>query len=141
MRTIVLGLTIGVAAALAAQTPETNPLAQYIPKNMKPYYLDILSLKDKTDTALPDGERAQWMEKHLAYIRSQVEAGKFVLVGPVTEEHRIRGIAIVRADSQEEAQRIASSDPLVKSGHLVVEIHPILLEDLSSIKFDYPPGK
>jgi uncharacterized protein YciI len=141
MRNIVLGLTIGVAAALAAQTPEANPLAQYIPKNMKPYYLDILSLKDQTDTVIPDGERAQWMEKHLAYIRSQVEAGKFVLVGPVTEEHRIRGIAIVRADSQEEAQRIASSDPLVKSGHLVVEIHPILLEDLSSIKFDYPAGK
>jgi len=135
---ISLVLAIAVAGILAAQTPEANPLAQYIPKNMKPYYLDILMLKDKPDTALPDGERSQWMQKHLAYIRSQVEAGNFVLVGPVTEENRIRGIAIIKANSPEEAQRIASSDPLVQSGHLVVEVYPILLEDLSAIRFDYP---
>ncbi|MGB7846340.1 MAG: YciI family protein [Candidatus Acidiferrum sp.] len=138
MREIILVLAIGTAGILAAQTLETNPLAPYIPKNMKPYYLDILMLKDKPDTALPEGERAQWMQKHLVYIRSQVEAGKFVLAGPVTEETRIRGIAVIKADSLEEAQRIASADPLVQSGHLVVEVHPILLEDLSSIRFDYP---
>jgi uncharacterized protein YciI len=108
---------------------------------MKPYYLDMLLLKDKPDKALPEAERAQWMQKHLAYIRSQVEAGKFVLVGPVTEENRLRGIAIIKADSLEEAQRIASSDPLVQSGHLVVEVHPILLEDLTGLRFDYPDVK
>jgi hypothetical protein len=54
-----------------------------------------------------------------------------VLVGPLTEESRLRGIAIIKADSLEEAQRIASRDPLVQSGHLVVEVHPILLEDLT----------
>jgi len=134
----VLFSILGIAGLLAAQAPADNPLAPYIPKNMKPYYLDILMLKDKPDTALPEGERAQWMQKHLAYIRSQVEAGNFVLVGPVTEENRIRGIAVIKANSPEEAQRIASSDPLVQSGHLVVEVHPILLEDLSSIRFDYP---
>ena len=128
---------LGIAGLLAAQAPTGNPLAPYIPKNMKPYYLDMLLLKDKPDTALPESERPQWMQKHLAYIRSQVEAGSFVLVGPVTEENRLRGIAIIKADSLEEAQRIASSDPLVQSGHLVVEVHPILLEDLSSIRFDY----
>lgn len=129
---------LGIAGLLAAQAPMGNPLAPYIPKTMKPYYVDLLLLKDKPDTALPEGERAQWMQKHLAYIRSQVEAGKFVLVGPVTEENRLRGIAIIKADSLEEAQRIASADPLVQSGHLIVEVHPILLEDLSSIRFEYP---
>jgi uncharacterized protein YciI len=70
------------------------------------------------------------MQKHLAYIRSQVEAGTFVLLGPLTEENRMRGIAIIKANTPDEAQRIASGDPLVQSGHLVVEVHPIPLQDL-----------
>lgn len=132
---------LGIAGLLAAQGPADDSLAPYIPKNMKPYYLDILMFKDKVDTAIPEGERPQSMQKHLAYIRSQVEAGNFVLVGPVTEENRIRGIAVIKADSLEAAQRIASADPLVQAGRLVVEVHPILLEDLSSIHFDYPTVK
>jgi uncharacterized protein YciI len=138
---IVVALSLAIAGVLAAQTPSENPLAPYIPKNIKPYYLDLLLLKDKPDTALPESERQQWMQKHLAYIRSQVEAGRLVLVGPITEENRLRGIAIIKADSIEEAQRIASGDPLVQSGHLIVEVHPIMLEDLSSIQFDYPALK
>jgi len=141
-RGVLFVFLIGIAGLLGARTPQENPLAPYIPKNMRPYYLDLLMLKDKPDTALPEAERAQWMQRHLAYIRSQVEAGRFVLVGPLTEENRLRGIAIIKADSLETAQRIASGDPLVQSGHLVVEVHPILLEDLSSIRFDYPqPSK
>jgi len=129
---------VGVAGVCSAQRPADDSLAAYIPKNIKPYYLDILMLKDKADIAMPEAEQ---MHKHLAYIRSQVEAGKFALVGPLAEQDRIRGIAIIKADSLEEAQRIANGDPLVQSGHLIVEVHPILLEDLSSVKFDYPAAK
>lgn len=138
IRRITLLGALAVGATLAAQTPAENPLAPYIPRNMKPYYLDMLLLKDETEPEVPEAERAQWMEKHLAYIKSQVAAGKFVLVGPVTEEHRLRGICVIKANSQEEAKRIASGDPLVQSGRLVVEVHPILLEDLSQIRFEYP---
>jgi uncharacterized protein YciI len=108
---------------------------------MKPYYLDILLLSDKPETALPEAERAQWMQKHLTYIRSQAEAGKFLLAGPLTEENRIRGVAVIKADSTEEARRIASGDPLVEAGQLTVEVHPIMLEDLSSIRFEYAAMK
>jgi uncharacterized protein YciI len=144
MRSPFCKVTLVIVAALStlllarAQAPAENPLGPYIPKNIKPYYLDMLSLEAKPETALPENERTQWMQKHLAYIRSQVEAGKFVLVGPITEENRLRGIAVIKADSLEEAQRIAAGDPLVQSGHLVVEVHPIMLEDLSSIRFEYP---
>jgi len=132
---------LGLAGLLGAQTQQENPLAPYIPKNMQRYYLELLLLKDKPDTALPEAEHTQWMQKHLVYIRSQVEAGKFALVGPITEESRLRGIAVIKADSLGEAQRVASADPLVQSGHLIVEVHPILLEDLSAIRFDYPAPK
>jgi len=138
---LVLACALAFAALLVAQTPADNPLAPYIPKNMRPYYLDMLLLKDKPDTALPEAERAQQMQKHLAYIKSQVDSGKFVLVGPITEENRLRGIAVIKADSLDEAQRLASGDPLVQSGHLTVEVHPILLEDLSQTRFEYPAAK
>jgi uncharacterized protein YciI len=137
----ILVFTLAFSALLMAQTPPDNPLAPYIPKNMKPYYLDILVTKDSPEASISDAERMAWMQKHLAYIRLQAEAGKFVLVGPVTEEGRIRGIAVIKADSLEEARGIAANDPLVQAGHLSVEVHPIQLEDLSSIRFDYPPLK
>lgn len=70
-----------------------------------------------------------------------MEAGRFVLVGPLTEDNRIRGIAVIQAASLEEAQRIASGDPAVQSGHLAVEVHPILLEDLAGVRFDYPANR
>ena len=73
---------------------------------------------------MPEAER---MQMHLAYIRSQIESGKVVLVEPLAEQNRIRGIA--------------TGHPLVQSGRLTVEVHPIMLEHLSSVKFDYPATK
>jgi uncharacterized protein YciI len=141
MKNICLVLTMGVAGVLCAQTTVENPLAPYVPKNMKPYYLDLLVKNDKPEAAVTLAENAERMQKHLAYIRTQVEAGKFVLVGPLTEDNRIRGIAVIQAASLEEAERIASGDPVVRSGHLSVEVHPILLEDLAGVRFDYPADK
>lgn len=138
---LILGLALTVAVYLAAQAPAENPLAPYIPKNTKSYYLDLLMQKSPPAAEPREGERMEWMQKHLSYIRSQVEAGKFVLVGPITEESRLRGIAVIKADSLEEAQRIASGDPLVQAGKLEVEIHPVMLEDLSGVRFDYPNAK
>jgi uncharacterized protein YciI len=141
MKKMLPALMLGVAAVLGAQTPVENPLAPYVPKNMKPYYLDLLVKSDKPESAVTPAENAERMQKHLAYIRSQVEAGKFVLVGPLTEDNRIRGIAVIQAASLEEAQRIASGDPAVQSGHMAVEVHPIMLEDLGGVRFDYPAKK
>lgn len=141
MKDVCLVLTLGVAGVLGAQAPAENPLTPYIPKNMKPYYLDILLKSDKAEAAATPAENAERMQKHLGYIRSQAEAGKFVLVGPLTEDNRIRGIAVIQAASLEEAQRIASGDPVVQSGHFMVEVHPILLEDLAGVKFEYPAMK
>lgn len=47
-------------------------------------------------------------------------SGKFALVEPRTQENRIRDIALIKADSADEAQRIASGDPLLQAGHLAV---------------------
>jgi len=137
----VVMICLSVVGFLLGQTPAENPLAPYIPKNTKPYYLDLLTLKNAAAPGVTEENKTEWMQKHLAYIRSQVEAGKFVLVGPLMEENRLRGIAIIQASSLEEAQRVANGDPLVQAGRLETEVHPIMLEDLSSVKFDYPSLK
>jgi uncharacterized protein YciI len=138
IRKMMLLSALGFAALLAAQMPTDSSLAPYVPTNMKPYYLDLLLLKDKPETGFTEGDRPQSTQKHLAYIREQVEQGNIVLVGPLQEENRLRGIAVIKASSLEEAQRIASGDPIVQSGHSTAEVHPILLEDLSSVRFEYP---
>src|SRR5215469_11275760 len=135
---LILCPALSIASYLAAQAPAENPLAPYIPKNTKSYYLDLLMQKSPSAAQPREGERMEWMQKHLSYIRSQVEAGKFVLVGPILEESRLRGMAVIKADSLEQAQRIASGDPLVEAGKLEVEVHPVMLEDLSGVRFDYP---
>jgi uncharacterized protein YciI len=140
-KTVLVGLALGFGGVVVAQAPAENPLAPYIPKNMKPYYLELLVKSDKPDSEVTPAESAERMQKHLAYIRSQVEAGRFVLVGPLTEDNRIRGIAVIQAASLEEAQRIAAGDPAAQSGHMAVEVHPILLEDLGGVRVEYPALK
>jgi hypothetical protein len=82
---VLVALALGFGGVVVAQAPAENPLAPYIPKNMKAYYLDLLVKSDKPEGAVTPAENAERMQKHLAYIRSQVEAGKIVLVGPLTE--------------------------------------------------------
>jgi uncharacterized protein YciI len=78
------------------------------------------------------------MQEHLAYIREQVEAGRYVVVGPVLDEGRIGGVAIINAASIDEAKKIVNGDKMVHSGHLTAEIHPVMLADLSALHVEYP---
>ena len=46
---LVVGLALSIAGYLAAQAPAENPLVPYIPKNLKPYYLELLVKTDKLE--------------------------------------------------------------------------------------------
>jgi uncharacterized protein YciI len=85
---------------------------------------------DKSAQTLPK-ELDQLMRKHLAYIRSLVESGKYALAGPFLDTGRIAGILIINATSAEQAKQIVSSDPMVQSGRLSPQIHPAKLADLA----------
>jgi uncharacterized protein YciI len=138
---IVVALALGIAAILAAQTQEANPLAPYIPKNMKTYYLILLVKGDKSREGLSQAENTALMQKHLAHLRTQVEAGKFLVVGPLLDDDRIRGMALAQAANAEEAAQMERGDALVDGGWLKTEVHPVLLQDLSSVKAEYPGQK
>jgi uncharacterized protein YciI len=124
-----------VAGAALAQTPGEFPQGANIPKNMRPYFLCLLE-KGENWTPVQFADPA--MQEHLAFIREQVEAGKFVVVGPVLDEGRIGGMAIVNAASIEEARKIVSADKMVQGGRMTAEIHPVMLADLSALHTEYP---
>jgi len=102
---------------------------------MKPYFLCLLEKGEKW-TPVQFADPA--MQEHLAYIREQVEAGKYVVVGPALDQGRIRGMGIISAISLEEAQKIVNADKMVQRGQLVAEIHPVMLADLSALRTEYP---
>ena len=52
------------------------------------------------------------------------EDGILLLAGPFLDDGDIRGIYIFDIESVEEAQKMAESDPAVKAGSLIFEIHP-----------------
>src|SRR5579864_2139071 len=75
-------------------------------------------------TAGTKDENAKLMAGHLANIQRMAAAGKLVVAGPFTDNGDVRGIFIFKNTTPEEARRLVDPDPMVKSGHLVLELHP-----------------
>ena len=135
VQTGLFAMVLLLAGAAVAQTPGQMPQSANLPKNMKQYFLCLMT---KTGKWTPIQFADPAMQEHLAFIREQVEAGKFVVVGPAVDEGRIAGMAIINASSLEEATKIAGSDKMVQSGRLAPEIHPVMLADLSALHIEYP---
>lgn len=66
-------------------------------------------------------------EAHLANLKRLTDMGKLVINGPLLDSFatsgEIRGIGVLKADSMREAQELISTDPMVKVGRLVFELH------------------
>jgi len=71
-------------------------------------------------------------EAHQANLRRLAEMGKLVLVGPLLDSFatngEIRGIGVLKTETLREAQELVATDPMVKVGHLVFELHAWMVE-------------
>ncbi|MHC1774044.1 MAG: YciI family protein [Lentimicrobium sp.] len=92
------------------------------PEKMTIYYMAFL--KRGPDRSHDSLTAAKIQEGHMAHIMQMAEDKKLVLAGPFMDNGDLRGIFIFNVASIEEAVELTNQDPAVKSGRLVMEIHP-----------------
>ena len=61
---------------------------------------------------------------HLAHLGRMYEEGHADISGPFGDDGEIRGITIYNTPTLEMADSLAKMDPAVRSGRLVIEMHP-----------------
>ncbi|MGB5371676.1 MAG: hypothetical protein WBN18_14710 [Flavobacteriaceae bacterium] len=61
---------------------------------------------------------------HLAHLGRMYNEGFADISGPFGDDGEIRGITIYNTPTQELADSLAHLDPMVRSGRLVIEVHP-----------------
>jgi uncharacterized protein YciI len=89
---------------------------------MKQYVLAFLKRGPNRNQDSVTAENLQ--KAHLQNITRLANEGKLVLAGPFLDDTDIRGIYIFNVTSLEEARKLTESDPAIKAGRLVMELHP-----------------
>ena len=67
---------------------------------------------------------ARLQKAHLQNIMKLAAEGKLIVAGPFLDDQPIRGIFIFNVESVEEAKKLTETDPAIKAGELVMELHP-----------------
>ena len=95
------------------------------------YYIYLLR---KGPTWSPDEtpEIDALQDAHIANMRRLGEMGKLVINGPLLDSFatsgEIRGIGVLKTSSLAEAQELISTDPMVRVGRLVFELHAWMVD-------------
>jgi uncharacterized protein YciI len=89
---------------------------------MKSY---IIAFLKSGPVKLTDSLEVSSLQKaHLKNITRLIDEGKLILAGPFLDDQPLRGIFIFDVASIEEAKELTSTDPAVKAGTLIMELHP-----------------
>lgn len=142
--TIIIIFSIGIASCNSNQSSENkdtaddslaqNKSAELIYDSVlaKKYGADKYGMKKYIFAYLKQGpnrnqdsaEVAQIQKGHMENINRLADEGKLVLAGPFFDDTEIRGIFLFDVETLAEAEALINSDPAVKSGRLIMELHP-----------------
>ena len=67
---------------------------------------------------------AQIQRGHRANIERLIDEEKLVVAGPFLDDFDMQGIFIFNVETLEEAQELTNTDPAIKAGRLIMELHP-----------------
>lgn len=99
---------------------------------MQKYF--IVFLKKGPNRNHSEEEAAKIQEGHLAYLGGLFKKGLLNLNGPSGGDSDIQGFSVYNVPKIEDAIKLASNDPAVKAGRLIVEARPWWLARGSSVK-------
>lgn len=129
-RAFVLALTI--VPLLLASPParcqdastEEEPAAQAAPPMEFDTYQLVLLKRPAERAELPPERVQEIQAAHMGHLTRMALEGHLVAAGPFgdQEDERLRGLALYRVGSVEEARRLAEADPAVQAGRLEVEV-------------------
>lgn len=73
---------------------------------------------------------ASIISRHISYLERLDQTGRLVLCGPFVDEPG--GMVVFRADSMDEAHKIAQSDPFIQEGYKSYTIRTMEIADASN---------
>jgi len=94
--------------------------ASATPSEGETYFLVLL--EHGPNRSQNDEEVSEIQRAHLENLRSLSEEGSLMIAGPFAD--RSGGVLVMKADSAEQARRIAEQDPAVQAGRLIVRVRP-----------------
>lgn len=89
---------------------------------MKSFVIAFLKSGPNRDQDSVTAEKLQ--RAHLDNIFRLAEEGKLVVAGPFTDDTELKGIYIFNVETIEEAKKLSETDPAIKAGRLIMELHP-----------------
>lgn len=89
---------------------------------MKHYVMAFLKKGPNQDQSEEEVKRLQ--RAHMDNIGKLAEQRKLVVAGPFMDDTELRGIYIFDVETVEEAEELTKTDPAIKAGRLVMELHP-----------------
>ncbi|MBT8265665.1 MAG: hypothetical protein KJO41_02805 [Bacteroidia bacterium] len=89
---------------------------------MQQYFIAFLKTGPNRTQSVEEASKLQ--EAHLAHLGKMYELGYADISGPFGDDGDIRGITIYNTPTLKMADSLANSDPMVKAGRLVIEMHP-----------------
>ena len=126
---VLLALITLIGSAVAPAQTQTRSEA--------PQYFLILLMRPANAPQLSKEAGAKLQEEHMANIRKMAAEHKLLVAGPFMDDTTLRGIFVLQAESAEQAQAWADSDPAVQAGRLSAELHGPWLVDPSAF---HPPA-
>jgi uncharacterized protein len=125
MRTTWVLMTLMLPMGLGAQPGYDAALAKKLGADeygMRSYVMAFL--KTGPTPSRNKEEAAKLQAAHMANINRMAADGKLVLAGPFTDRGEIRGIYIFNVATVAEAEALTNTDPAIKAGTFVMELHP-----------------
>lgn len=89
---------------------------------MQQYFIAFLKRGPLRSQTKEEADSLQTL--HLAHLGKMYELGYADISGPFGDDGDIRGITIYNVPTLKIADSLANSDPMVKAGRLIIEVHP-----------------